>query len=360
MSAAASRVITTSETGSGPAMRMSNRRVASCAPRRRSILAVDEQPRFYVVCESLPHVRGRLPTMSARRGCRRMSGAAHARRAACSSSGRRRSAISSMRSPSFPTSVAHDPDACRRLGGRARLRAADRAVPATCAASIPFGLRRWRRAPLAAATWRDIDAFRARCARTRYAAILDLQEQVKGALIARAGARRAPRLRPREHSRAARNARSTTSIIAFRATCTSSRAAGVSPVRRSAIATDAPPRWNLRVPAASARHARRAVRRRAARDEPRRQAVARGALARGDRRLRRGRIRDRAAVGQRRRGGAQPPARAGQRERRRPRVAVAAAMSRRCSRTRRSPSASIPASRISPRRSARRRSRSSP
>ena len=51
---------------------------------------------------------------------------------------------------------------------------------------IPFGLRRWRRAPLATTTWRDISAFRADLRRTRYLAILDLQEQVKGALIARA------------------------------------------------------------------------------------------------------------------------------------------------------------------------------
>jgi heptosyltransferase-1 len=50
---------------------------------------------------------------------------------------------------------------------------------------IPFGLRRWRHAPLAAATWRDIGAFRRDLRSTRYAAILDLQEQVKGALISR-------------------------------------------------------------------------------------------------------------------------------------------------------------------------------
>ena len=51
---------------------------------------------------------------------------------------------------------------------------------------IPFGLRRWRRQPLAAATWRDVRAFGKALRSTRYAAILDLQEQVKGALIARA------------------------------------------------------------------------------------------------------------------------------------------------------------------------------
>lgn len=50
---------------------------------------------------------------------------------------------------------------------------------------IPFGLRRWRHAPLAAATWRDMSAFRRDLRSTRYAAILDLQEQLKGALVAR-------------------------------------------------------------------------------------------------------------------------------------------------------------------------------
>ncbi|HWC44792.1 MAG TPA: lipopolysaccharide heptosyltransferase I [Casimicrobiaceae bacterium] len=50
---------------------------------------------------------------------------------------------------------------------------------------VTFGLRRWRRAPLARATWRDVGRFRDELRRTRYTAILDLQEQVKGALIAR-------------------------------------------------------------------------------------------------------------------------------------------------------------------------------
>jgi heptosyltransferase-1 len=50
---------------------------------------------------------------------------------------------------------------------------------------IAFGLRRWRRAPLAMRTWRDMRSFGHRLRRSRYAAILDLQEQVKGALIAR-------------------------------------------------------------------------------------------------------------------------------------------------------------------------------
>jgi len=53
---------------------------------------------------------------------------------------------------------------------------------------IAFGLRGWRKSPLATSTWRAIRTFAADLRRTRYDAILDLQEQVKGALIAR-GAR---------------------------------------------------------------------------------------------------------------------------------------------------------------------------
>jgi lipopolysaccharide heptosyltransferase I len=50
---------------------------------------------------------------------------------------------------------------------------------------IPIAVRRWRHRLTAAATWREVAAL-ARSLRTeRYAAILDLQEQVKGALIAR-------------------------------------------------------------------------------------------------------------------------------------------------------------------------------
>ena len=51
---------------------------------------------------------------------------------------------------------------------------------------VPVALRRWRRAPLSRATWREIAVFRRQIKADRYAAILDLQEQIKGALIARA------------------------------------------------------------------------------------------------------------------------------------------------------------------------------
>lgn len=59
---------------------------------------------------------------------------------------------------------------------------------------IPVAQRRWRRHPFASATWREIVAFRHDLRRDEYAAIVDLQEQVKGALIARSarGVRHGP------------------------------------------------------------------------------------------------------------------------------------------------------------------------
>jgi heptosyltransferase-1 len=49
---------------------------------------------------------------------------------------------------------------------------------------VPLGLRRWRHAPLARATWHEIAAFRRTLREERYDAILDLQEQVKGGVVA--------------------------------------------------------------------------------------------------------------------------------------------------------------------------------
>jgi len=50
---------------------------------------------------------------------------------------------------------------------------------------IPLALRRWRHAPLKAATWQELAAFRRDVAREHYLAILDLQEQVKGGVVSR-------------------------------------------------------------------------------------------------------------------------------------------------------------------------------
>jgi heptosyltransferase-1 len=49
---------------------------------------------------------------------------------------------------------------------------------------VPFALRRWRNHLLSTAAWREMSTFRGDLRRDRYAAVLDLQEQVKGALIA--------------------------------------------------------------------------------------------------------------------------------------------------------------------------------
>jgi heptosyltransferase-1 len=50
---------------------------------------------------------------------------------------------------------------------------------------VPIALRRWRRQLLHAAAWREMAAFRVDLRRDHYAAVIDLQEQVKGAVIAR-------------------------------------------------------------------------------------------------------------------------------------------------------------------------------
>lgn len=51
---------------------------------------------------------------------------------------------------------------------------------------VPVALRRWKRAPLSPASWREAAAFRRSVAAERYDAILDLQEQIKGGVMARA------------------------------------------------------------------------------------------------------------------------------------------------------------------------------
>ena len=49
---------------------------------------------------------------------------------------------------------------------------------------ITIALRRWRRGVLARSTWREMRTFRRELAHESYDAVIDLQEQVKGALIA--------------------------------------------------------------------------------------------------------------------------------------------------------------------------------
>jgi len=50
---------------------------------------------------------------------------------------------------------------------------------------VPVGMRRWRHRAFVKSTWREVATFRDALQRDDYAAVLDLQEQVKGALIAR-------------------------------------------------------------------------------------------------------------------------------------------------------------------------------
>lgn len=63
--------------------------------------------------------------------------------------------------------------------------------------TIPVALRRWRRALFATATWREFAAFRATLREVRYEAVIDLQEQLKGAALAALarGVRHGPRAR---------------------------------------------------------------------------------------------------------------------------------------------------------------------
>jgi len=49
---------------------------------------------------------------------------------------------------------------------------------------VPIALRRWRSNLLSVSTWRELSKFRDDLRRDRYAVVLDLQEQVKGAVIA--------------------------------------------------------------------------------------------------------------------------------------------------------------------------------
>jgi heptosyltransferase I len=49
---------------------------------------------------------------------------------------------------------------------------------------IPVALRRWRHQVLSRSTWRELKAFRSELVHERYDAVIDLQEQVKGAFLA--------------------------------------------------------------------------------------------------------------------------------------------------------------------------------
>jgi len=125
------------------------------------------------------------------------------------------------------------------------------ALPAMCGGVrrvIPVALRRWRREPFARRTWREMRALRSAMRAERYDAVVDMQEQVKGAVIARLA--RGPRhgldrTSIREpaatwlhdaHHAVARD-------IHFATKCRRLAAAALG------YAVDGPPRWRWRLPA---------------------------------------------------------------------------------------------------------------
>lgn len=115
---------------------------------------------------------------------------------------------------------------------------------------IPFALRRWRKAPLARETWRNVRAFHRDLRTDRYDAILDLQEQVKGALIARAA-------RGRRHGFDRKSVREPIAALAHNVHHRVPRHLHfVERCRRLAAsalgyAVDGPPRWHLVPPVAA-------------------------------------------------------------------------------------------------------------
>ena len=180
---AASRVITQRLKGSGPDMRVTSRASVGMRPRAESttarILRAFARPH-----RAAPRARRTAPgacPMSARPGRPPFVARRHRPRA-----GARR------RRPRAP------PGARDRLGGRGGVRPARRARSAACGASFPVALRRWRHAPLAPATWREIAAFRRELrART-------LRRRARSAGAGQGRADRAARARARGTARTAR------------------------------------------------------------------------------------------------------------------------------------------------------------
>ena len=221
---------------------------------------------------------------------------------ACSSCGRRRSATSSTRSRSSPTSRAHRPEHRDRLGRRGRLRAARRALTAASAASsrsrCAAGAARRSRARRGARSARSArDCARRATTRPRPAGAgqgrADRARRARPcatASTARASASRSPRSSHDVHHRVAARP-------AFHR-----RAAGSSPPRALGYALDGPPRWHLRAAGADAGDARRArtsslLHATSRADKLWPEAHWRALIAHFAQR----RLRDRAAVGQRRR-----------------------------------------------------------
>jgi heptosyltransferase-1 len=139
---------------------------------------------------------------------------------------------------------------------------------------VPMAFRRWREAPFAPQTWREFCGFRRALRREEYSVVLDLQEQVKGAIVTRMARGRRhgfDRKSIREplatwfddvHHRIARDQHFIDKSRALAAAAFGYRVEG-------------PPRWQFAPPDRAGIRACARV----PRDQPRRQAVARGTLA---------------------------------------------------------------------------------
>ena len=199
--------------GKRPGHAHSKRRVRVRRSAASMILVFNELPRFYVVCQSFP---GACAT--ARTGLMRIARRRDERCARRPPFVARRYRLRALRS--LPTSAANGPslpiDWVAEPGFVPLIALVSRRAPCDSVRTAQLAARAARGGHLA----RACERFGQRYARTRYAAILDLQEQVKGALIARMARGRATASTARAFaSRSQRSA--TTFIIAFRAICTS-------------------------------------------------------------------------------------------------------------------------------------------
>ncbi len=168
---------------------------------------------------------------------------------------------------------------------------------------VPVALRRWRHRLSARATWREAKAFRSELRHERYDAVIDLQEQVKGALIAwlAHGPVHGPDRASAHEALAALFYRHGHRIDAQQhliVRCRQPRRGGIGlrTAGRAAVRSR---------PAAGRRGTGCAVRRVPARHQPGRKTLAGGALASAAGTLRQCRFGSRAALGQRHRSGAQ-------------------------------------------------------
>ena len=115
---------------------------------------------------------------------------------------------------------------------------------------VPMAFRRWRDAPFAPQTWREFRGFRRALRREDYSAVLDLQEQVKGAIVTRMARGRTDGSDRRASASRLRRG-STTSTIASPATSISSTSCRALAAAAFGYRVEGPPRWQFAPPDAN-------------------------------------------------------------------------------------------------------------